>query len=65
MVSEDSADRHSEVMNDFQNSSWYSVFITTTKIGGTGLNLMAANHAVILQKPWVLNEQRQAFGRIV
>jgi hypothetical protein len=65
MVSEDSADRRSEVMSDFQNSPWCSVFITTTKIGGTGLNLVAANHAVILQKPWVLNEQRQAFGRIV
>ena len=42
-----------------------AVFLTTTKVGGTGLNLVAANHAVILQKPWVLNEQRQAFGRIV
>ena len=26
---------------------------------------MAANHAVILQKPWVLNEQWQPFGWIV
>jgi hypothetical protein len=26
---------------------------------------VAANHSVILQKPWVLNEQWQAFGRIV
>ncbi len=52
-------------MNEFQSSPQCAVFITTTKIGATGLNLVAANHAVILQKPWVLNEQRQAFGRIV
>ena len=31
----------------------------------TGLNLTAANHAVITQKFWVLNEQRQAFARVV
>jgi len=34
-------------------------------VGGTGLNLTAANHAVITQKFWVLNEQRQAFARVV
>jgi len=41
------------------------VFITTPKVGGTGLNLTAANHAVITEKFWVLNEQRQAFARVV
>ena len=65
MFSEDSAERRTELMSEFQNSPCCTVFITTTKIGGTGLNLVAANHAVVLQKPWVLNEQRQAFGRIV
>ncbi|KAF8528751.1 hypothetical protein BDD12DRAFT_810984 [Trichophaea hybrida] len=64
-VSEDSANRCSEVISNFHNPPWRSVFITTTKIGDTGLNLIAANHAVILQKPWVLNEQQQAFGRVV
>jgi hypothetical protein len=65
MVSKDSTDRCSKVMSDFQNSPWCSVFITTIRIGGTGLNLVAANHVVILQKPGVLNEQRQDFGWIV
>jgi superfamily II DNA or RNA helicase len=65
MSSEDTAERRTELMNEFQHTSSCAVFVTTTKIGGTGLNLVAANHAVILQKPWVLNEQRQAFGRIV
>jgi len=34
-------------------------------VGGTGLHLTAANHAVITQKVWVLNEQQQAFVRVV
>jgi len=37
----------------------------TPKVGGTGLNLTAANHAVVTQKFWVLNEQWQAFAREV
>ena len=56
MLSDDSADDCTELMNKF---------LTTTKVGGTGLNLMAANHVVFLQKAWWLNQQRQAFGRIV
>jgi SNF2 family DNA or RNA helicase len=46
----------------FQDSRNPSVFITTLKGGGTGLNLTAANDAVITPKFWVLNEQRQAFA---
>jgi hypothetical protein len=65
MVSEDTPARRTQIIDEFESSSACAVFITTTKLGGTGLNLVAANHAVVLQKPWVLNEQRQAFGRIV
>ena len=65
MLSEDSADDRTELMNEFQSSGRCAMFLTITKVGGTGLNLIAANHALILQKPWVLNEQGQAFGRIV
>ena len=65
MLSGDSADDRMDLMNEFQSTAQCAVFLTTTKVGGTGLNLVAANHAVILQKPWVLNEQRQACGRIV
>ena len=56
MLSDDSPDNRTELMNEFQNTARCAVFLTTTKVGGTGLNLVAANHAVILQKPWVLNE---------
>jgi len=58
-------DEHSEMQLKFQDSPNPSGFVTTPKVGGTGLNLTAANHAVITQKLWVLNEQRQAFARVV
>jgi hypothetical protein len=65
--------RYSEMGNDkctemqlkFQDLPNPSVFVTTPKVGGTGLNFTAANHAVITQKCWVLNEQHQVFARIV
>ena len=65
MLSDDSPDNCTELMNEFQTTARCAVFLTTIKVGGTGLNLVAANHTVILQKPWVLNEQHHAFGRIV
>jgi hypothetical protein len=34
-------------------------------MGGTGRNLRTANHVVITQKFWVLNEQCQAFAPVV
>jgi len=49
----------------FQNSPNPSLFETTPKVGGTGFNVTAANQAVITQKFWGINEQRQAFARIV
>jgi hypothetical protein len=54
-----------EMQLKFQDSPNPSVFVTTPKVGGTGFNLTAANHAVITQKFWVLNEQRQAFAQVV
>jgi len=54
-----------EMQLKFQDSPNPSVFVTTPKMGGTGLNITAANHAVITQKFWVLNEQCQAFARVV
>ena len=65
MYAEMGNDERTEMQLKFQDSRNPSVFITTPKVGGTGLNLTAANHAVITQKFWVLNEQRQAFARVV
>ena len=65
MYAEMGNDERTEMQLKFQDSPNPSVFVTTPKVGGTGLNLTAANHAVITQKFWVLNEQRQAFARVV
>jgi len=54
-----------EMQLKFQDSPNLSVFVTTRKVGGTGLNLTAANHVVITQKFWVLKEQRKAFARVI
>jgi len=65
MYAEMGNNERTEMQLKFQNSRYPSVFITPPKVGGTGLNLSAANHAVITQKFWVLNEQWQAFARVV
>jgi len=65
MFAEMGNDEETEMQLKFQDSPNPSVFVTTPKVGGTGLNLTAANHAVITQKFWVLNEQHQAFARVV
>jgi SNF2 family DNA or RNA helicase len=43
-------DVHTEMQLKFQDSPNSWVFVTTPKVGGTGLNLTAANHGVIIQK---------------
>jgi SNF2 family DNA or RNA helicase len=58
-------DERTEMPLKFQDSTNPSGFVTTPKVSGTGLNLPAANDAVITQMFWVLNEQWQAFARIV
>jgi hypothetical protein len=58
-------DGRTEMQLKFQDSPNPSVFVTTPKVDETGLNLTAANHAVITQKLWVLNGQRQAFAQVV
>jgi SNF2 family DNA or RNA helicase len=49
----------------FQDLPNPCVFETTPKVVGTGLNLTAANQAVVTQKFWVLNEECQAFAQVV
>jgi hypothetical protein len=54
-----------EMQLKFHDSPNPSVFVTTPKVDGTGLNLTAANHAVMTQELWVLNQQQQAFAQVV
>jgi len=65
MYAEMGNDERTEMQVKFQDLPNPSVFITTPKVGGTGLNLTAGNHVVITQMLWVFNEQRQAFTRVV
>jgi len=58
-------DKRTEMQLRFHDSCIPSVFVMTPKVGGTGLNLTAANHAVITREVWVLNEQWQAIARVV
>ena len=58
-------DERAETPLKFQDSCNPSVFVTTPTVGGTSLNLTAANHAVITQKFWVLSKQPQVFARVV
>jgi len=65
MYAEMGNNERTEIQLKFEDSPNPSLFVTTPKVGGTSLNLTAANHAVITQKFWVLNEQWQAFARVV
>jgi len=65
MYAEMGNNERTEIQLKFEDSPNPSVFVTTPKVGGTSLNLTAANHAVITQKFWVLNEQWQAFAWVV
>jgi hypothetical protein len=65
MYAEMGNDPRTAMQLKFQESPNPSVFVTIPKVGGTGLNLTAANHAVITQKVWVLNEQQPAFVQVV
>jgi hypothetical protein len=65
MYAEMGNDDRTEMQLKFQDSPNPSGFVTTLKVGGPGLNLTAANHAVITRKLWELNEHRQAFAQVV
>jgi len=65
MYAEIGNDECTEMQLQFQDSRNPSVFVTTPKVGGTGLNPTAADHVVITPKFWVLNRQRQPFARVV
>ena len=53
-----------DVIQEFSTVDSPAALVLTPALGGTGLNLVAANHLVIMQKFWVLIEQRQAISRI-
>jgi len=65
MYAEMGNDEFTEMQLKFHDSPNPSAFVTTPTVGGTGLNLTAANDEVMTQKFWLLNEQHEAFARVV
>jgi SNF2 family DNA or RNA helicase len=65
MYAEMGNNEHTKMQLKFQDSPNPSVFVTTHNVSGIGLNLTAANQAVITQKFRILNEQRQAFSWVI
>jgi len=65
MYSEMGNDEWTEMQRKFKDLPNPSVFVTTPRVGGTGLDLTVANHAVMTQKFWDLNEQQQEFAQVV
>jgi SNF2 family DNA or RNA helicase len=62
MYAELDNNEQTEMQLKFQDSQNPSVFVTTPKVGWTGLNYTAVNHAVITNKFWVLKQQRQGIA---
>ncbi|KAG0125069.1 hypothetical protein HOY82DRAFT_617162 [Tuber indicum] len=52
------------LLQEFTLVDRLAALILTPALAGTGLNLVVANHVVIMQKFWNLNEQHQAVARI-
>ena len=52
------------LLQEFASVNRPAALILTPALGGTGLNLVAAIHVIILQKFWNLNEQHQAVAQI-
>ena len=52
------------LLQEFASVDRPAVLILPPALSGTGLNLVAANHVIIMQNFWNLNEQRQGVGRI-
>jgi hypothetical protein len=65
MFAEMGNDEGTEMQLKFQDSPNPSVFVTTPKVGGTGLNVTAANHARITDKIGVVIEEWQEFAWVV
>jgi len=65
MYAEMGNDEYTQMWLKFQDSWNPSGFVTTPKLGGTGLTFIDANDSVMAQMFWVLNEQRQAFAQVV
>ncbi|XP_041484633.1 DNA excision repair protein ERCC-6-like [Lytechinus variegatus] len=51
------------IIQDFQQDDSYNLFLLSTKVGGTGLNLTGADRIVIVDPSWNPSTDNQAVGR--
>lgn len=58
------AKERQQAVDRFQNDSSIRVFLTSIRIGGTGLTLTAANTTVFAQLDWNASKHRQAEARV-
>lgn len=59
-----SSEECAEQTTMFENDRGLAALGSTGVVGGKGLNLQSANHVVLLQKYWNLNDMRQAIARV-
>nr|XP_054772137.1 uncharacterized protein LOC129280108 [Lytechinus pictus] len=58
-----SKDNREAIIQDFQQNDSYNLFLLSTKVGGTGLNLTSADRIVIVDPDWNPSTDNQAVGR--
>ncbi|ANQ06884.1 SNF2-family protein [Plasmodium coatneyi] len=53
-----------KIIKRFSNNENVFIFLLTTKAGGVGLNLIAANHVILMDQDWNPHNDRQAEDRV-
>ncbi|CAA9986899.1 SNF2 family protein, putative [Plasmodium knowlesi strain H] len=53
-----------KIIKRFSNNDNIFIFLLTTKAGGVGLNLIAANHVILMDQDWNPHNDRQAEDRV-
>ncbi|KJP89163.1 hypothetical protein AK88_01249 [Plasmodium fragile] len=53
-----------KIIKRFSNNDKVFIFLLTTKAGGVGLNLIAANHVILMDQDWNPHNDRQAEDRV-
>ncbi|GMM53346.1 DNA-dependent ATPase [Starmerella bacillaris] len=55
--------KRQQLINEFNNNSYYDLFLLTTKVGGLGVNLTGANRVIIFDPDWNPSNDVQARER--
>jgi SNF2 family DNA or RNA helicase len=58
------ASRRMQIVNEFSSVFGHFVFLLSSKAGGCGLNLVAANRLILFDADWNPSNDKQAMGRV-